>query len=470
MRIGLVSGDGLPVSGLLTVFRNVLDLGRELGVVDGPVPADLGYSWRPDKKRFFPAGSPGAVVPPWLTVAANPAVAHLDPIWLAAEIDEIRRAVVRFDTLESSVRDTVLARSAALEKLYTEHFAGWFAQHRPDWVFALNTTLSDAVFVTSALYSAAAEYYRERPGGLVIWDHDLFGSCAVWDADAGQRHYPGAPNAATPVPPDAEHIRWIVVSEALAREAAGYGTELIPRVAPNILPAVPDSIEIRHREAAAQLGLDLDRPILLDPVRVFRVKGVDVALRFHHAVIARCVRRRHPIPYLLIFGSLDEDPDYATEVRMLAEDLGIGSHVRFLDGVPLGTTRDRTGRWHLDEIDLLRLARVTGGGVLFTPSVPDVETVGLGPALAACARIPCAATEYAAFAEFYGTTFTCARFATTGADLAAAADMFVDLLVRSAHADSSCTTALHANALLVEDRFSRRAWQDILLDLARRIR
>jgi hypothetical protein len=56
MRIALVCGDGLPVSGLLTVFRNVVGIAVEAGLLDTRITADLGYSWHPGKAAFFPRG------------------------------------------------------------------------------------------------------------------------------------------------------------------------------------------------------------------------------------------------------------------------------------------------------------------------------------------------------------------------------------------------------------------------------
>ena len=53
VKIGLISGDGLPISGLLTVFRNVFYLGRSMGLFDDEVVADLGYSWRADKSAIL---------------------------------------------------------------------------------------------------------------------------------------------------------------------------------------------------------------------------------------------------------------------------------------------------------------------------------------------------------------------------------------------------------------------------------
>ena len=52
IRIGVICGDGLPVSGLLTTFRNALSLGRDLGVLEpgAASAADCGCS----EVIFFP--------------------------------------------------------------------------------------------------------------------------------------------------------------------------------------------------------------------------------------------------------------------------------------------------------------------------------------------------------------------------------------------------------------------------------
>src|ERR1700722_1974081 len=70
LKIALISGDGLAVSGLLTVFRNVLELAPPGLLSSGPVPADLGYSWRPDKPSGF-FGTRSMPVPPWLEVVSD---------------------------------------------------------------------------------------------------------------------------------------------------------------------------------------------------------------------------------------------------------------------------------------------------------------------------------------------------------------------------------------------------------------
>ena len=60
---------------------------------------------------------------------------------------------------------------------YEEYFSDWFEHHGVDWVCAVNMTLSDAVPVTLALHRAAQRRWSAgRPGGVLFWDHDLYGS------------------------------------------------------------------------------------------------------------------------------------------------------------------------------------------------------------------------------------------------------------------------------------------------------
>jgi glycosyltransferase involved in cell wall biosynthesis len=209
--------------------------------------------------------------------------------------------------------------------------------------------------------------------------------------------------------------------------------------------------------------LDLERPIIINPVRIYPVKGVNQAMRFHREVLNECVRRSLPLPYLLIFGSLDEDPEYANELLTLRNELGTEEHLRFLGGVPLETLRADSGDWHLDEIDLLRLARVTNGGVVFTPSVSDFETVGLGPGLAAAAEIPAVSTRYNAFDEVYGAAgVTCTTFEPDGTGMTKAANEFVELLARLARQDEVLIADLRRNREVVESIYPADPWRDLL--------
>jgi glycosyltransferase involved in cell wall biosynthesis len=408
IRIGLVSGDGLPTSGLLTIFRNVLDIGIAHRLVDLPVPADLGYSWRPDKGLFHPTGDIVDGYPPWLRVVDSSGVARdvePDP---AAMWHEVRAQVAHAETLSEAARAALHARIEPVAAAYQAHFVDWMTRNDIDWVVAVNMTLSDAVPVTLGLHRAARARYGDgrRSGGVVFWDHDLFGSCGIFEA--GQRLYPTEPNEFTPLPTAEPHVRWLVVSDELAAEAERYPTPATPRVVPNVLPTVPTGpLEARHLAFAEQRGLAPGRPLILVPVRVFRIKGVEISIELIAAVKAECHRTGLPVPYLLVFGSLDEDPEYAREVLARADALGVTDDVVFLGGVPLGGFEDRDGRWRLDEVDLLRLAAATNGMVVFTPNTPSVETIGLGPALASCAGMPCAVTPYNAFEKVYGSEYRC---------------------------------------------------------------
>jgi hypothetical protein len=311
IRLGLVSGDGLPVSGLLTIFKNVVELGTRHGIVDGRIAADLGYSWRPDKEGFFPAGNAGTEYPPWLSVTSwHPARARQDPAAWAQALTRIRRAAAAGED------DDALARAAGeIEAEYHGHFLTWMAEHGIDWVVAVNMTLTDAVPVSRALASAAAQRFSGRPGGVLYWDHDLLGSCGIIDPGTGRRYYPAAPNQWTPVPAGQRHNRWAVISPGLREEAEGYPTALEPRLVPNILPREPDArLGERHHSFARHWGLDLRAPVLLSPVRVFSVKGVEITLALA-AQMARLLQARgERQPQLLAFGSLREEPAYARRV------------------------------------------------------------------------------------------------------------------------------------------------------------
>jgi hypothetical protein len=467
VRTALVSGDGLPTSGLLTVFRNVLEAGRDLGLVDGEVPTDLGYAWRPDKEEYFPAGGARPVHSPWMRMTRQRLRDGLDDAARGSRLLAVRDAVAAWDTLDAAVRADTARRTAALAARFEEYFTAWLEEHRPDWVFALNMTLSDGVPATAGLHAAARTYFAGRPGGVVFWDHDLFGSCAIHDPGTGARLYPREPNELTPLPPDVPHVRWVVISEGLAKEAAGYPTDAVPEVLTNLLPRVPAGApEARHEEFARQQGLEEGRPLLLDPVRVFRVKGVDVALHLLAAMKEAARAAGDPVPYLLVFGGLDEDPGYAREVVALSEALGVAGDVRFLDGVPLSSFRDAEGRWRLDEVDLLRLAAARAGGVVFTPGVTDVETMGLGPALAAVAGMPCAVTEYDVFEPVYGEGFGCVRMGTEEADVRAGAAAFCEVLRRYRAGDAALREELAANRRIVEERFPREPWDRFWRGLA----
>ncbi|MBW4720412.1 hypothetical protein [Saccharothrix obliqua] len=458
MRWAVVCGDGLPVSGLLTVLRNVVDRATAAGHLDLPVAADLGYSWRPDKAAFFPAGRSDLRYPDWLEVTdAVPTDLSRDA--LIAELGAIRSAVADADELTPEGVHALHARIEALAAPYAEHFTRWLDEADVDWVVAVNMTLSDAVPVTVGLRRAVQRRWGAgRPGGALYWDHDLFGSYAV--RERGRRVYPTAPNEFTPVP-DAATDRWAVVTAGLADETARYPTPLRAEVVPNVLPVVPDGpLSAFQRDFLTWHGLGEDRPAVLVPVRLFQVKGVEIALR----VFAGMRAADGPDPALLVFGSLDEDPEYVAEVRRVAADLAVEDAVVFLDGVPLASHRDGSGRPHPDEADLLGIARHTGGAVLFTPNRTDVESVGLGPALAAVADVPCAVTPYAAFEPTYGPDFRYVRVDPEAAHRAGA-ELMGWLAARRA-GRAWVADALATNRELVRARFPDAPWARLLRVMA----
>ncbi|WP_422646865.1 hypothetical protein [Actinoalloteichus caeruleus] len=467
MRWGLVSGDGLPVSGLLTVFRNVVDHAVDDGVLHTPVAADLGYSWRADKADYFPRGMAGSRYPHWLTVTDAVPVDQ-ERTSLMAELTEIRLAVARAATLSEVETRRLRERIDRLARPYEEHFTRWLSDHDIDWVIAVNLTLSDAVPVNLALRRAAARYWRDgRPGGVLYWDHDLFGSCAIPEGDA--RFYPPAPNSLTPVPGGLPSDRWAVVTEGLAEEAAGYPTASRPRVTPNVLPVLPESPELdaRHREFLVDNGLTDRQPVVLVPVRLFRVKGVEISVSVFAEMLRTARDAGDPDPALLVFGSVEEDPPYAAEVLDHVRALDVTGSVRFLDGVPLTSHRE-DDRWRLDEIDLLRICRATGGAVLFTPNLPDVETVGLGPALAALADVPCAVTDYDAFESVYQGRVTCV--VADPAEPRGAAAALSRWMAGARAGDRDAVEALRRNHEAVRALFPSAPWRELVREMADSLR
>ena len=164
---------------------------------------------------------------------------------LMEELTDIRRSVADADVLETDERENLADRVEALAGPYEKYFTQWLEQHEIDWVCAVNMTLSDAVPVTLGLHRAAAQRWTAgRPGGVLFWDHDLFGSCSVFEE--GARLYPPRPNQFTPVPGSHPCHRWAVVSQGLAEEVSKYPTALEASLLPNVLPTVgPDGPGVR---------------------------------------------------------------------------------------------------------------------------------------------------------------------------------------------------------------------------------
>lgn len=135
-KLGLVSGDGLPISGLLTVFRNVVEVGLKNGLLHPAVPSELGYSWRPDKEHFFPCGRADSNYPKWMIVSdAVPMSMKRED--LIRELDEIRFAVANEDCLSTAERKELKQRIERIALPYEDYFFDWFNHHNIDWVCAL---------------------------------------------------------------------------------------------------------------------------------------------------------------------------------------------------------------------------------------------------------------------------------------------------------------------------------------------
>ena len=275
LNIAVVCGDGLPISGLLTTFRNVVDIVKSSGVspalIKFPLSADLGYSWRPDKASFFPRGPENPFYPSWLTVLDSTPVEYGD---FGDDLLRIRREVAQPEKLSLEGRRELHRRIEDISRPYQRYFEDWFENKDIDWVIAINMALSDAVPVTLALHRAAADRWGcGRPGGVVFWDHDLFHSYAVHENE--MRVYPPAPNEFTPIPQDYAWHVWVVVSDVLAAGATLYPTKARPIVVPNVLPQLAPRRINSHEESTLHKFLSernladafvRQRPFLLCPV------------------------------------------------------------------------------------------------------------------------------------------------------------------------------------------------------------
>ncbi|HDL8376712.1 TPA: hypothetical protein PXR12_004067, partial [Yersinia enterocolitica] len=166
------------------------------------------------------------------------------------------------------------------------------------------------------------------------------------------------------------------------------------------------------------------------------------------------------LPKLLIFGSMNEDPEYAGYLKEQVNILNLNDHIIFLDEVPLQTYRNKYNKWCLDEIDLLTICHTLSGAVLFTPNVKNVESVGLGPALAAIYTIPCAVTEYSAFTEFYGSEYH--HIKVDPSFPRDAAQQLFEWMCMHAAGEIGIKMQLISNKLLIQSKFPIDPWQDFI--------
>lgn len=427
---------------------------------------------------FFPHGPKDTFYPSMLSVTDAMPVMYEG---YGEDLLHIRKCVAQPETLDFTSREALSQRIEAITAPYQQHFTSWFRDNNIDWVLAVNMTLSDAVPVTTALHRAASQNWGSgRPGGVLFWDHDLLSRYAVHEDN--KRVYPVKPNEFTLVPQAVPWHVWAVVSDVLVPETREYPTELKPLVVPNILPVLPKGdMAIREPGIVSSFllrhgildGVVAGRPVLLCPNRIFPVKGIEISIRLLAAIKAVSSKRHLPTPSLLVFGDLEEDPGYAAELQKLVSEESLSEDVRFLGGVPLCS-----GVWGskvlLDEKDLLRLSAATHGGVLYTPNVTDIESVGLGPALAAIAGLPCAVSKFNALAQVYGDGLHCVHLDTQShGGFEEAAEAFVDLTVAFKEGSVKAKgqqrvweDVAQQNRSLMLDKFPLRLWKDLLLHLA----
>lgn len=459
MKWAIISGDGLPTSGLLTIFRNIAEIAIKNNKIINEIPADLGFSWRPDKKHFFPYGSAESHYPTWMNVSSIHQKIPYDSDHGHC-FTHIRKRVARYESLTDAEIKDINQDIDSIAKTYEDYFLSWFEDNNVDWVFCLNITLSDAVPVSLALHNAARKYWaKKNNGGIIFWDHDLFGSYAIYEHE--ERLYPEKPNILTPIPQDNAYTKWIVVSEALAKESRNYPTELVPDVIPNILPSIDMSaFNDIHIDFLSQHNIPVGSPIVIVPVRVFRVKGIEISISVFNELFDIYKEKKLLTPKLLIFGNINEDPEYAHELKEQVKRCDLDDDIIFLDEVPIQTYKSNENQWYLDEIDLLTICHTLSGAVLFTPNVENVESVGLGPALAAVAGIPCAVTHYSAFTEFYGTGYHHIKVIPEH-PRDAAQQLFTWMRLHAAESDD-INILLANNKKFVQSRFPEKPWSEFM--------
>lgn len=127
----------------------------------------------------------------------------------------------------------------------------------------------------------------------------------------------------------------------------------------------------------------------------------------------------------------------------------------------------------LDEKDLLWLAAATHGGVIYTPSTTDVECVGLSPALASIAGLPCLASRFNTLDQVYGDGLNVIRLDLSHQNgFKLAAKSFVDWMVASKKVSvpdgrrRAWLRMKQQNESLMRAKLPTRPWKDLLLRIA----
>jgi hypothetical protein len=122
-------------------------------------------------------------------------------------------------------------------------------------------------------------------------------------------------------PPPLPSVRHVVINSAQAYQLASR-TGLVSRVIPNVMDfdLPPRPLDDWARGARADLGVEPDEALVLQPTRIIQRKGIEHAIE---------LTRRLGIPAALVIShaSGDEGDEYEQRVREYAQLLGV--HVRF---------------------------------------------------------------------------------------------------------------------------------------------
>jgi hypothetical protein len=146
-------------------------------------------------------------------------------------------------------------------------------------------------------------------------------------------------------PPPLPSVRHVVINSAQAFQLASR-TGLVSRVIPNVMDfdVPPGPLDDWAQGARADLGVEPDEALVLQPTRIIQRKGIEHAIELTH-------RLGIPAALVISHASGDEGDEYEQRVREYAQLLGV--HVRFeaqqVDAAR-GLTPDGRRRYRLADI------------------------------------------------------------------------------------------------------------------------